>query len=362
MEPECVSHEIEIAEGKKVTVLKPIIDHVSLTMSGKEAIGVMCQKTDSTWEAVAYNYWKGFYNLTVEATQIGSGKIEASKGFNQHYKICADINIDENQRVRLCTCPRGKTAPPVRIEFNPSKLGPQAMWELASIWEEIDFHNFPLPSLMSDARITRIDVAIDCIGLSPVDIIVYNKDVWKVWSATSPKEGVQTANHYKSSGIYKSPSVSPKRRADLMVYDKREEQLAKGIEPIYGEQEHTRIELSLNTKSLLKSLKTRPYPFETWNIRRTLVSDPPFDDWLWKLVLDSARYRGINAAYSLVPENLRKSVKLEAEKHAPADLITEEKTWCHWPEALEKYHVGQLIEWAEAGPEGFLPFASVPKS
>ena len=353
MDPEIISHEVNISSGKKIIVLKPVIDHVTMTMSGEKALGLFTQKSENKWKAVLKQYWDNFFSLTQEAINDKSVEITPLKARNLPYRLNANLPVGESQFVRLFTKPTNSSQAPVRIEFNPSKLDETAMMQLAEMWKIIEYDNIPFPSLMPDARVTRLDIAIDCIGIRPTDLIVSNKHLWKSWSASSLVHGTETTNYYVTSGKSKSPQLSPKKRANLMIYDKRREQLANNVEPLHGDYEHTRIEFSLNTNCLLKSLTKKPYPFYNWQIRRTVISDPPFEDWLWQLVLDSARYRGTKAAFALLPEELQK-VPLTESKHAPADLITEQKTWCHWNETLVKSNLTHLLNWAETNPASFI--------
>lgn len=343
MESQKHSHEIDLNNGHIIKILKPTIDWLALTITGKKAFDAQgAEQLGMSYQA----YWNGFYGLVFDEIKSGSGKVTNQKGRSPHYKVNARVELAKDVYITLQTAPRSPGTAPVRLEFNPAKVSKSNLDSLQEIWSDIEFDNLEFPSLLQDARVTRLDIAIDCIGLRPVDVFVFNTKVWKTWVTTDQSFGVATAYYHASGGTKKNATVSPKSRADLMVYDKRLEQIAKQTAPIYGEKEHTRIEISLRKKCLLKALETMPFPFEGWHIRRTLVSDPPYEPWIWTLVLDSARYRGIVEANSLLPNHVKDGIKLIPEMHAPADLVTKDKTWIWWDETLVMSSVGTLVAWS----------------
>jgi len=147
--------------------------------------------------------------------------------------------------------------------------------------------------------------------------------------------------------------VSPKKRGNLMVYDKREEQKAKKINPVHGDTRHIRIESSQKKNMQLRNMEKVKYPFDKWDIRRAASPKSPFDWKTWHLFLDSVRIRGISEANKLLPEGVWKEVEVGDLEQFPRDIISEELTWKDVPEMLHRSHLSQLIAWAKTSPETF---------
>lgn len=358
MKPDQLSHKIVTSSGKYIYVLKPSIDKLTLTITGNLAIKCMAKSAKKEWEPIAANYWNGFYKRVIEEVHWSSEKIEQINQPSPHYKTSIKLKLYGNRYVLLQTNPRSSSTAPLRLEFNPSRLQLEDFDTINEIYSLIDYDNFPLPALMGDARVTRLDIAVDLIDIDHQDIMIYNKDVWKWWSYGGNDEGTQTTNFYSSKVSSKSPYLNPKRRADLIIYDKKAQQKANGEDPRFGDRSHTRIELCLNKKSFLTNLPKLEFPFQNWSVSRMNVDEPPFESGLWKLVLDSARYRGINKAYALLPESVTNGVQLDRKKHLPEDLITKSKTWSHWPDVLNN-QLGTILEWANTDPGYFLPDTTV---
>ena len=75
------------------------------------------------------------------------------------------------------------------------------------------------------------------------------------------------------------------------------------------------------------------------------LSNPPLEAGLWQLFLDSARFRGYNAATQLLPDDfLPKDMIGNAEKYLPADLITKDQVWPHWKECVKKSMILELLQ------------------
>ncbi|OUY01210.1 hypothetical protein [Ponticaulis sp.] len=344
MDEEIIAHEIELSGTEKITVLKPAIDTLVLLCGGKAAVTKLV-KSHQQWET-AYEFWTDFYNYVFELGKASDQTfLEKSTQRIQGYKSCYSLVLPmSGRRVLFATHPTSNAAP-VRFEFNPSQFNADDISDFKKVWSFISFNELPLADLLVDAKITRLDIAVDILGIRPRDVFVYNEDVWKVWSASSLNRGVETLNFYKSSGYTQSPQVNPKKRANLIVYDKRKEQKAKELTPKFGDRDHTRVELSLRKNCHLTSLSNQPYLFEGWDIRRMKLSNPPLEAGLWQLFLDSARFRGYNAATQLLPDDfLPKDMIDNAEKYLPADLITKDQVWSHWNECVKKSMVLELLE------------------
>lgn len=343
-----MAHKIEVKPGHIVTVLKPHIDSISFTSQAHKVINVLLPKKINDWEAIPDKYWGKVFKQLQKLTND---------------KKCLDVQPTTNKSskssisVALSTEPSGPSfylkvnkpgvLAPLRLEFNPNKVTLADIKQLPKLWAQFDGGLVPFEAFICDARITRVDIAIDLLNIRPRDLFVYNKKVWKIWSASSQDRGIETQNFYQTSGHKKSAQQSPKKRSQLMIYDKRKERVANGQEPIHGDLEHTRIEWSINKNLQFKNLPGMESPFDDWQIRRAIVSEPPLEDWVWTLLLDSARFRGFGAAWELIPKHLwPNDLEEKFACYLPDDLVTSDKLWKFWPEAISRANIDQFIKWA----------------
>ena len=334
-------------------MLKPVIDTIALKLRGDAAFDSVPKTSLADSVPLAFKYWSGFYEMVVKAADDDDEPlIVKSKKRLPGYKVSVQIRLWEGGPiVQLSTSPKAPTSPPVHLEFSPIKIGAKGLERLAEIWQTFDQDNFPLPSLMSDARVTRIDIAVDVLNVSAFDVFVFHPKVWKVWHGGWIHEGVQSFIYHRASGHSKSPMLDPKKRGELMVYDKRAEQIAKSIEPVHGEMPHTRIELSQKKSMKLQNLPEAEYAFGDWDVRRMQSLQTPIEKRTWMLFLDAVRIRGITAANQLLPEGIWPGEEEFNFDQFPRDLISKEKTWNDWPDVLNRSHLTKALEWAKTDPK-----------
>ncbi len=355
---------VEAKPDHIITVLKPKIDMITITSKGHKAIEAIINSTGDNKTAIAVEYWNGFFaRVLAEAKDPTQTRIEFAKKRVPNYKLNVILKLEDGyEPVRLNTKPIGDLAA-VRLEFNPSHLPPNGLQKLCAIWEEIDLDNIPLPALIPDARLTRLDIAIDLLNISPRDLFVQNVQVAKIYSYSSIDEGIETSNFYAVSGDKIPDKFVPKGRAQLVVYDKKKEQLANNQVPLHGDIEHTRVERCMHTNTMFKNLHKVKFPFKGWNIHRAIIEEPPCPKHEWPWLLDSARYRGIDAALSLLPEYILPSYPAISKQNftsfMPNDLIVEEEIWPHWPEAIKNAQLDTLIGWALDDPQKHMPHHGV---
>ncbi|PHS28831.1 MAG: hypothetical protein COA85_03255 [Robiginitomaculum sp.] len=205
---------------------------------------------------------------------------------------------------------------------------------------------------MADAKITRLDVAIDILNLALADLFVYYSKGHKVWTVSSNHGGIQTQQFYTDK--QHSASLSPKKRANLIAYDKRQEQKDRGNKPLYAELEHIRIEPSLKKYNSLIGLKNTKFPLSGWSFQNIISKNRPIRIKRWRAFKDSVRIRGVEAAEKLLDKAEFEKYFAEKYTNFAKNIVTEE-VWSHWPEAIERAYIGLLIEWAQTPPEKFIP-------
>lgn len=346
VEVERVAREIQATEDHKVVLLKPIIDKLCLTISGKGVI-------QHVKELNAAVYWD---ELEKAAFAIGKEgwHPDITECRVEGYRTGLRVALNGDTAAFIGFKPRKKSNAAVRLELNPYQMSEEGLLKLLGAWKAFEGDNIPLAAHLTSARVTRCDVAFDILNLKLADLMIYCPEVWKVWTCGSMETGIQTVQLYKAKKK-QSPFLDPKRRSNVLVYDKRAERVAFGLEPEFGPLAHTRIEFNLNKNGLLTSLIGTAYPGKDWRFCRMISKSPPLPSNRWKQFLDSARLRGFANAEALLDEDDRAA--LEKANNIPEqrfrDLL-DESVWKHWPAALEAPGIKSLVDLAAMDPKALI--------
>lgn len=340
-----IAKTIQVQSGHTAATLRPIVDKLSLTIKGDAAFSYLSSSKLQEAKPLALTYWNGIFNLLDSAAAAPSVPeiTHASKKLPK-YKRSYSVVIDGTQ-FYLSARPVSVSNAPLRIEFNPANTKAETFDHLCAFWSSIDYDNIPLGALVHDARVTRLDIAIDILNLLPADIYVRAKKTKKIWIAIDPDSGVETSYYYWKT---QKDFFGPTSPADLVIYDKGRQLDAMKQERLYGNLPHTRIELRLRKASKPLSLPGLKWPFKEITFRRGVVFEPIMDQRLWSLFLDSVRYRGLEPAGALLPEDLTKGKTLDPDKHAPTDIVREKDVWPFWHEAIERAHLTKLVECSQS--------------
>jgi hypothetical protein len=182
---------------------------------------------------------------------------------------------------------------PFRLEWNPSQL--QAVPEYQAAFVAIMRHWFgeALQSELSNANITRIDLATDIDHININDLVIARSDT-TVTSSTYGRDGlIQT--------IYLGGKNTDLRFA---IYDKRAQQGSMVIGN--GQLARTRIEARIKQRLTLDSLRTYDNPFARLTIREARhleVAPRGNSPFVWDWLVDSIKQRGAEAALNRIRTN-----------------------------------------------------------
>lgn len=346
---EQIAKEIEVTKGHRVLVLKPVIDKIAITVTGKGVIS-------KTKGLTAAEYWPGVMSM---ASDLAKDDAATKVSFVHYprYRLAVRVELDDQSVFFLAFSDPKKAMAPLRIEFSPTKMKPTSLNLFAAFWsEQLEGGNLPIEALVSSARVGRLDVAVDVLNLSVADTFVFNKKLRKIWVGGTPESGVQTAYYYLGGTGADPVAFSPKRRAELTLYDKRVEQLAKGQKPIFGDLQHIRVERSLRKQALLKNLDKTSWPFDGWEARRAINCTAPLSPDRWRQFLDSVRFRGIEAGRRLLPHEERAELTTEKIKTLfPNDLLQAGLWKDQLPEVIKRGHLTEFLHWAKMKPDYYIP-------
>lgn len=342
VEIERVCKVIDATATHKVVVLKPIIDKLRLTFSG---LGVI----QHVKGLQAAKYWDGVHKLAFGVAK-DSDHPDITPCSVVGYRTGLRVDLGDEAVATFGFNPRISKNAEVRLEFNPSRLSPAGLKKLFEAWKHIEADTIPLPAHLTSARVTRCDVAVDVLNLRLADLFVHCPAVWKVWTCSSMAEGAQTINFYQESKK-QSPFLNPKKRANVVVYDKREERMAKGKPPEFGPLAHTRIEFQLNKTAYFKNLANTQYPAKDWAFCRTILDQPPLKPDRWRVFLDCARFRGYAAAEALLDEDEKAALELAKSSQVSwfKDLFDKD-VWKYWPDAVGMPALALLLQLSAMHP------------
>lgn len=344
VEEERVCKVIQATDTHKIVVLKPVIDKLRLTFSG---LGVIQHVKGLD----AHSYWKKVQSLAIDVAKDDDNP-EITECRVDGYWVGLRIELGGEAVATLGLDPKNKKLAAARLEFNPAKFTPASVPRLLDAWKLIQGYGISLATHLITARVTRCDVAIDVLNLRLPDIFVYCPEVWKVWICTSLIGGAQSMNFYRATKN-QSPFLSPKKRSNVLVYDKRAEMEDAGKVPEYGKIAHTRIEILIDKNARFKNLLKTPFPAEGWKFVRLPTANPPLPNSRWMQFLDSARYRGYTAAEELLDASEIDAMKAVKPGSVFKNLV-DASIWKHWPEAVISGHLADLIAYAANDPKKLL--------
>jgi hypothetical protein len=184
----------------------------------------------------------------------------------------------------------------LRLEFNPRKIGPIGLAKTEAALTEDATLGFNLFAWLADACLTRLDLAVDLIGVEPDDLLVFPAQPGKR-SVISGANGAIQSKYFlrkKKTDFDDHASAPPNwNDAYLRVYDRRIAKIEAGKEPTYGAAKHTRVETVSVWKKKRPSFLSLPAlvaGLSAVSIKRRLFSGLGGPEWT--AVCDAVELRG----------------------------------------------------------------------
>ena len=263
--------------------------------------------------------------------------LKSAPAYRSRYKsVFVFTFLGNGATVRIDIDPKSKVTPIpfMRFEFNPAVLGPKGVVCFREHLYETLVDKCPWEALAQGCRVTRLDIAIDLLGVQVKDLIV---------ATQNKKFAYKRRAYFSASGaletlypVFRKEGVL----APLCVYNKAQELSDTGASPIYGSLPHTRIEARLNGQNLhgkaLTALHKIKNPFLGLGVIDPTGSiSPPETMHAWSYFLDSCRVRGKEEALKMLPTNELRVAYDKAFAEADRNLWKPEKIWKHWPKVLQ---------------------------
>lgn len=315
----------------KISVYKPIIDKISITYTPpiEENFAAIAEALRDEAKSPTQPYF--------QAAKVSKGKAGNSTAYGINVNF---VPSDGNQAVLIqCRAPEywgqaAKTgnAPTalLRFEFNPAKLGGAALLKFDKALQYISTGHFGYAALMEHGNTTRIDVAVDIVGLPTHRLIpVYGqKGKGNVYlGLTGRAETFYLGMKPKKNGKLQSSSVS--------IYNKSQEAIDTGAMPPYSGQPTTRVEFRIKTQLVPIKLGKLSLPFQKLTLYAPSLIKPPEPEYLWQIVCEAMRYRGPEKILSYLPEDMEPTFA-DAVASVQNVIWKAELLSKYWPEAVAK--------------------------
>lgn len=263
--------------------------------------------------------------------------LKSAPAYKSRYKSVFVFTFSGNgATVRIEVDPKSKATsiPFMRFEFNPAVLGPTGIECFRDQLYGALVDHYPWEAIAHGCRVTRLDIAIDLLGVQVKDLIIAKQ---------GKKSAYKRRAYFSASGALETLYPVFKKEgllAPLCVYNKAQELSDAGASPIYGGVPHARIEARLNGQNLhgkaLTALHEIKNPFLGLEVvDPTHPISPPETMHAWSFFLDSCRARGKDEALKMLPTEALRVAYGEAFVAADRQVWNPEKIWKRWPQALQ---------------------------
>ena len=237
-----------------IIVLKPIIDRLSFTVSPSKEFFSCYGATAEVEEFKKYVSGDLFNRASTgyEGLALISG-VTFNKPPYRHYNLNLRLTVGEGASVFIQASPKSAKYAFLRFDYNPSRFNDQGLAKFRAFVEDIfeaSGVHIPYDEVLAWADISRLDIAVDILGARPSDMEIM------VMTKAGP---IPQKSQSFASKTGRMETIYPKLKKDgsnrEYVYDKRQELIDNGHEPLYGEFLHSRFECRIQKTKLNKLLK-----------------------------------------------------------------------------------------------------------
>lgn len=302
--------------GFVVTVSRPIIDGLAFTIPVPESL-----ETDVLKKLDALATGNGGIASKVSVA-TKTNKKGSTKYLRSYEAVFAQTNVLVQAK------PQSKTGNFLRVEMNPDVLQVpelKLVWELLAVVSDSQISE---EVIAEEAKITRMDVAVDMLNIDPEDILVDHKFTGK------------TNAYFGSGGKIETVYLNKKTKGSTTyLYDKKVQaqdtgkSLDAGVNK-YGEAKYTRLECRVQTQKPFKKLASLKNPLTKVELADMDGCDAPGKPHVWALFQDACRYRGLVGALELLPAKEREEFH-EVIKKSSDLLWRPDDIWVFWKNSLE---------------------------
>jgi len=298
----------------QIAVLNPVIDKISITYKIDD-LDLKAALIESLLQEIEEetNTWK--------SSAFKKGSIQ--------YKASAQLAIPSNSHSALVQIGPTKknTSHSLRLEFNPAALGASGIAFLKDQLESLVPEGLSYLDIITNGLVTRVDIAVDVVGVNLADLVVSAKDGGKHhWYHSA--EGKPETGYL---GLKKSD-----KNAKWTAYNKRQQIKDSSGWPTvqaHGGLSHTRIEYRATPNKTFLDLNSLKNPF--FGISLAYPTAPKeIKPYIWSFFIDSCTRRGEVAALAMVPEGKLRTRYQKSLEAAHASFWRPSVIWTGWENAL----------------------------
>jgi len=220
----------------------------------------------------------------------------------------------------------------MRFDMNPNRITKKGMENFWTIIEEVVLlipgHSISREDFLIWSKIYIAEIAVDILGARPSEL--------EITSMTNNKPIPQKSHVYKSKTgrvQTKYPKVKKGKSDTEYVYDKRQERLDCGAEPIYGDFLHSRFECRVQKTTFYKlsNIKNRCVRVSIRTLDYGKFSKMKYTQHLFiRYALD----RTLDKALEAIPPKFKPTYQ-NAYDTAMRKIWDAKKIWSYWPETLK---------------------------
>jgi hypothetical protein len=206
-----------------------------------------------------------------------------------------------------------------RFECNPAIIGPEGLSYASSFINSVI--DMGANALFANGKVTRIDIALDLLGLSLEHTVVRSRGQWKHAVFTDGKGRIES--------IYLG-SVKANR---TVVYKKTR-----------GDCDFLRVERRMKPNIRGSELFRLPNPFDKVQMISTNSLIPHLGGMIPSQFFDSVRMRGIGHVIAELPPRQRRAIKQVLADPEESLLPSMPLVWNVWPHVLNGCGLGALCQ------------------
>ncbi|WP_286693360.1 MULTISPECIES: hypothetical protein [unclassified Brevundimonas] len=358
--PEDYPVHLTFSDGREVWVSAPKPDRISLIAPLKHSHFIP-EPTGEEQFAELIKTLSSFMAMKEGPTDL------VDTQFSQPEKLYEKVWLSAGEREAgvFVQFIRPKEAQPwkLRLEFNPRKIGPGG---LQALTEELSYaKTFRIDRFLADCRLTRLDIAVDFIGVAVSEIVASASLPGKTTFYVGDDGSLETMQLHRNNPAPKqtySPTGEPKkvkRSTDPLgpvvakLYDKVKER-ASVLQPApFGPAPVTRVEIVKRWKG------GGPRLVELIGHKNLLTGLnvgyaghlPPTDLHEWLTYVASRRTMAKDLVDDAMKLGIPKTILLNKRyKQPPSSLLLHEELWSRWPDGLSSTGLGYWITLAAQAP------------
>ena len=361
--PEEYPVHLTFSDGREVWVSAPKPDRISLIAPLRHAHFLPMPAGEEQFkELITGLSWS-------LATKGGSTTLVDTQ-FSQHDKVYEKVRLFAGDReasifVQFIRPKNGKTPQPwkLKLEFNPRKLGHAGFKALT---DDLSYaKTFRIDRFLADCRLTRLDVAVDIIGVAVSEVVASVPVPGKRTFYVGDDGSLETIQFHRNNPPPKqkfSPDGEPKkvpRSTDPLgqvvakLYDRVRERAAVLQPAPFGQAPVTRAELIKRWKG------NGPYLVQLPGYKNLLTELsagyaghlPPTDPSEWLTYVAGRRATSKALVEKAMKLAIKKSMLLnKAYSHPPSTLLRHEDLWAYWSIGLTTTGLDYWIALATHAP------------